>query len=238
MIGVTSKTGPTNGVGSFSRDAFTVQELKAFAKLLCVYLSRDEEDRQGIASMASIAVDADSTDDEIEAALETLGEGLYPTEAVDLSVDLDQEPDEQCVSKQMDSEEETFAKRLAHYMKSKKMSQVELAAAIGVGQPAISMMLSRNCRPQRRTVECIALALEVAPNDLWPGFRSPDNTQIGASAPNLSNAVLPTGVGRFDFLVSSGEAERISSLTKTRIRADALEDWPFPSDHTPRPVAA
>ncbi len=113
MSGVTSKTGPTNGVGSFSHDAFTAQELKAFARLLCAYLSRDEEDREGIASMASIAVDPDATDDEIEAALETLREGLYPTEAVDLSVDRDQEQVEECLSKQMDSEEETFAKRSA-----------------------------------------------------------------------------------------------------------------------------
>ncbi len=118
------------------------------------------------------------------------------------------------------------------------MSQVELAAAIGVGQPAISMMLSRNCRPQRRTVECIARALEVTPNDLWPGFRSAGNVQISASAHNLSSAVLSTNVGSFDFFVSSSDAERISGLTKTRIRSDALEDWSSPSDHTPRPVAA
>jgi transcriptional regulator with XRE-family HTH domain len=116
-------------------------------------------------------------DDEIEAALETLREGLYPTEPVDLEIDREQEPNEEAASKQMDLEEETFANRLDHYMKTKRISQVELATAIGVGQPAISMMLSRNCRPQRRTVERLARALEVPPNDLWPGFGSPDDAQ-------------------------------------------------------------
>ena len=76
-------------------------------------------------------------------------------------------------------EKSEFANSLDGHMKAKGISQVELAAAIGVGQPAISMMLSRDCRPQRRTVEKLARALGVPPNDLWPGFGSPDNALAG-----------------------------------------------------------
>ena len=48
------------------------------------------------------------------------------------------------------------------------MTQVELAEKVGIGQPAISMMLNRTCRPQKKTVQKLAAALGVAPVDLWP----------------------------------------------------------------------
>jgi len=182
MSAVNTKSGLSNGVASVTGDAVTMEELKAFAKLLRAYLSRDEEDREGIASMASIAIDPDATADEIEAALETLREGLYPTEPIDLEAGWELEPNEENVSKRMDLEEETFANSLDGHMNAKGISQVELAAAIGVGQPAISMMLSRDCRPQRRTVEKLARALGVPPNDLWPGFGSPENALAGGPA--------------------------------------------------------
>jgi transcriptional regulator with XRE-family HTH domain len=53
-------------------------------------------------------------------------------------------------------------------MEERGVTQTELAERIGVGQPAISNMLCRQCRPQKRTVEKIAAALEVAPEELWP----------------------------------------------------------------------
>ena len=53
------------------------------------------------------------------------------------------------------------------------MTQEQLAAKIGVGQPAISNMLNRQCRPQRRTVKRLATALDVSPEDLWPGIDIP-----------------------------------------------------------------
>lgn len=49
------------------------------------------------------------------------------------------------------------------------MTQDQLAEKIGVGQPAISMMLKRQCRPQKRTVQRLAEALGVAAEELWPG---------------------------------------------------------------------
>ena len=52
------------------------------------------------------------------------------------------------------------------------VSEEKLAEMIGVTQPAISMMLQRECRPQRRTIVRIAEALELDPQDLWPGFQA------------------------------------------------------------------
>ena len=68
----------------------------------------------------------------------------------------------------MDRQESTFAERLRDLMATKGITQVELAEKVGIGQPAISMMLNRTCRPQKKTVQKLAMALEVAPTDLWP----------------------------------------------------------------------
>ena len=118
-----TKSGVDHHVGSATSDSVSMEELKAFAELLRVYLNCREEDRRGIASMALIATDPNATEDEIEAAVETLREGLFPTEVFDLEID--REPEEEDVRNQMDLEEDTFASRLDHCMKSKGMSQVE-----------------------------------------------------------------------------------------------------------------
>lgn len=68
----------------------------------------------------------------------------------------------------MEEEERFFAANLARLLQEQKMSQAELARRVGVGPSAVSMMLSRRCRPQRRTVEKIAQALGVDVRQLWP----------------------------------------------------------------------
>jgi transcriptional regulator with XRE-family HTH domain len=50
------------------------------------------------------------------------------------------------------------------------ITQEELAKTVGIGQPAISNMLKRQCRPQKRTVERLAEALKLSPQDLWPNY--------------------------------------------------------------------
>ena len=69
----------------------------------------------------------------------------------------------------MDLEEETFANRLGAAMQAADLTQTALARRVGVGQSAISMMLNRQCRPQKRTVTRVAEALGVSPDALWPG---------------------------------------------------------------------
>jgi transcriptional regulator with XRE-family HTH domain len=68
----------------------------------------------------------------------------------------------------MDQEEATFAVRLREFMEKQGITQEQLAEKMGVGQPAISMMLQRNCRPQKRTVQRLAEALAVTAEELWP----------------------------------------------------------------------
>jgi transcriptional regulator with XRE-family HTH domain len=67
----------------------------------------------------------------------------------------------------MIEEEQTFAQRLSAFLTEKEMTQEQLASAIGVGQSAISNMLNRQCRPQRKTVARIAAALGIEPAELW-----------------------------------------------------------------------
>jgi predicted XRE-type DNA-binding protein len=71
----------------------------------------------------------------------------------------------------MDAEEADFAKRLRQLMEARNLTQAELASAVGIGQPAVSMMLNRACRPQKKTVLRFAEALGVGPEELWPGIQ-------------------------------------------------------------------
>ena len=73
---------------------------------------------------------------------------------------------------EMDKEEEMFAERLRAIMEEKGLTQTQLAESLKIGQSAISNMLHRQCRPQRRTVLRIAEALGVDPGDLWPAWHT------------------------------------------------------------------
>lgn len=68
----------------------------------------------------------------------------------------------------MDSQEADFAERLRNLMKTKHITQKELAKRIECSQPAISQMLNRKCRPQRKTLLKLATALNVDVRELWP----------------------------------------------------------------------
>jgi lambda repressor-like predicted transcriptional regulator len=93
-----------------------------------------------------------------------IGLDLVEAESIAPTVDPEAGP----LLKHMDQQEATFAERLRRLMDAKGITQSELAAKIGVGQPAVSMMLKRSCRPQRKTIEKIALALGVSAADVWP----------------------------------------------------------------------
>ena len=71
---------------------------------------------------------------------------------------------------QLDTQEATFAQRLRKILDEKNVTQEELAERIDCTQSAISKMLSRNARPQRKTILKMAQALNVEPTDLWPNL--------------------------------------------------------------------
>jgi len=75
------------------------------------------------------------------------------------------------VLSRMDEEEVNFAKRLRQLMEAKGLTQAQLADTVGIGQPAVSMILNRSCRPQRKTVLRFAEALGVSPDHLCPGIQ-------------------------------------------------------------------
>jgi DNA-binding XRE family transcriptional regulator len=73
---------------------------------------------------------------------------------------------------QIERVEAVFAATLERLMAERQLTQAQLAERIGVGQSAISMLLKRRCRPQRRTLGKLAEALGVPVDELWPGFSS------------------------------------------------------------------
>ena len=129
--------------------------------------------------MLQILDDPNTDEDDRDMTLFTLADALFPDASErKLRMDLEEleavgagyPEDARATSEEMDREEETFAGRLRDAMNRKGITQEQLALKIGVGQPAISNMLNRQCRPQRRTVARLADALDVAPSDLWPGI--------------------------------------------------------------------
>ena len=147
-----------------------------FSKVFRAYMECSDEVQELIREMVEVAEADDVTDDEKEAALATIEDALFPKSRTGgLGADLEEYQESATgpsrdVLNQMKLEEATFAERLSSLLEAKEMTQEDLAEAIGVGQPAISMMLARDCRPQRRTLEKIASALKVSPEELWPGY--------------------------------------------------------------------
>jgi lambda repressor-like predicted transcriptional regulator len=144
-----------------------------FAQVFRAFLEASGEVQEVIKSMVRVVNDPQVDDDDREAAIETLMEALFPaSHEGELGIDLD---DVQQVersgyteaSRSIALEEQAFANNLRHVMETRGVTQQQLAERIGVGQPAISMMLARECRPQRRTVERIAEALGVSADELW-----------------------------------------------------------------------
>jgi lambda repressor-like predicted transcriptional regulator len=143
--------------------------------VLRAYMECSDAIQHGVLDMVAILENPEASEDEKAAAEDTLIESLYPQYVKDdLGIDSvgyeelqrKTEPD---LEEELDNQEATFAKNLSAVMTKKGVTQSQLAEMVGIGQPAISMILARNCRPQRRTVEKIATALQMKPSDLWPG---------------------------------------------------------------------
>ncbi len=151
------------------------------AKFIRAYLECNESIQEVIRSMLEILDDPQADADERDMAMSTLADALFPQPykgqlGMDLEEserDASQESEElHGMTDEMDRQEASFAGRLAQAMKAQDLSQADLAKRIGVGQPAISNMLNRNCRPQKRTVFRLAEALNMAPDELWPGIKA------------------------------------------------------------------
>jgi len=147
--------------------------IRTFLEIKSAYDECDPDIRAVIDDMIAICANPEARDDQKRRALHTIIEALFPSLAVDLLEcvdDVRSRPDSIAYERELDSQEATFAERLRTTMQAKGWTQERLAERTGVGQPAISNMLNRQSRPQTRTVLRLAEALEVAPEDLWPGI--------------------------------------------------------------------
>lgn len=161
-----------DATSGFAREVFSI-----FAKCFRAYLECSGQVQGVIREMAEIVSSPESDEQEREMALGTLAEALFPEyDSGRLGIDIEEanracvenSPDGTEAQAELDRQEQAFADRLKEVMQQKGMTQAQLAERAGVQQPAISMMLNRNCRPQQRTVRKLAEALGVGPQELWP----------------------------------------------------------------------
>ncbi|MGL6075246.1 MAG: helix-turn-helix domain-containing protein [Fimbriiglobus sp.] len=132
-----------------------------------------------VVSMLGVLKDPQATPPEQKRALITIADALFPNPCEqDGQYGLDLFASESYAAaktrslanevNKMNSQEESFAERLKNLMALKRISQQELSVRIGCSQPAISQMLSRMSRPQKRTILKLAESLGVHPRELWP----------------------------------------------------------------------
>jgi predicted XRE-type DNA-binding protein len=148
---------------------------------LRAYIECSDEIQAGIREMLEILSDPNTDEDDRDMTLRTLADALFPNpHEGKLGMDLEESErlgaeysaEMRTALDEMNREEETFAARLRSVMESQEISQEQLAEKLKIGQPAISNMLNRQCRPQRRTVLRLAEALGVTAEELWPGIKS------------------------------------------------------------------
>jgi transcriptional regulator with XRE-family HTH domain len=113
----------------------------------------------------------------------------------------------------MSAQEAQFAQCLRALMAAKRISQHELAERVGCSQPAISQMLHRQCRPQKKTILKLAEALHVQPRALWPDIEVAE----------MLDAV--TSFQRDDYVMTCAEARVLADTAnrnRPKVRAKSL----------------
>ena len=156
-------------------------QVQGGAHLLQAFMECSTELQQHAKEMLKVLLDPEGNDEDRFLATSTLADLLFPNmhegdKLLGLDLKVAEEiatqssPEAAAVLAEMDREEEVFAVRLEEVMRDRGINQTELARRVGIGQSAISMMLKRACRPQKRTITKLAEALSVSPDELWSGF--------------------------------------------------------------------
>jgi lambda repressor-like predicted transcriptional regulator len=162
------------------------------AEFLRAYLECSSEIQSEIRQLLEVLNDPNTDKDDRDMTLFTLADALFPNpHEGKLGMDLEESErmgasysgETQAVLAEMDREEASFAERLRDAITRRGMTQETLADKLGIGQPAISNMMTRQCRPQRRTVLRLAEALGVSPDELWPGIPQNQVVKTEPSAP-------------------------------------------------------
>ena len=145
------------------------QSIRTFIAMESAFEQCDDAVKQVMHDMIEIYRNDEASPTEKEMAISTICEALYPGQSVDDLQVFDDlvRTDADGRNADMILEELHFSEKLQALMTSRGMTQAQLAEATGVGQSAISNMVNRQCRPQRRTIAKIAAALGVEPSELW-----------------------------------------------------------------------
>ncbi len=176
-----SKNAVTHGIDRFSNETMNTMsqnQTREPQTLASAFLRI----RQTTLEMLRIIEDRDSSPDERDRACRTIRESLMLAESSEntgvpltahralapLRQDL---PD---LESRLDSREASFWRKVHEIMKSRAITQLQLADRLGITQPAVSQMLNRRCRPQRSTIMSLATALGVEPGELWPDLEVSD----------------------------------------------------------------
>ncbi len=162
----------------FPTTKFSSEGNLSVSAILATFLKLDASKQEAIREKVEVAVDPaagtaqrEDAEKAIVAALKLAGD---PRSSVRVLTREELLSGEQlALRERMDQQESEFAERLCRLMAERQMTQAELARHIGVGQSAVSMLLSRKCRPQPRTLGKIATALGVSVEDLWSGKVGP-----------------------------------------------------------------
>ncbi len=145
--------------------------IQTYIQVKNAYDECDPGIREQIDEMCAIISSDDASPEQKQRAMHTVLEALFPAFTPDITQvlqGLQALPESKTYEQELDAQEATFAERLRAVMRAKDMTQEQLAEKIGVRQSAISNMLNRQSRPQRRTVKRLAEALGITPEELWP----------------------------------------------------------------------
>lgn len=187
-------------------------EMPARQRFLRALAGCSDEQQEVVFRMFRVVESEQSTPSERKRALMTIADALFlnPDNEGEYGMDL---ADSESLAAEdysrlasevagLDSQEADFAERLRGLMTSKNVTQQELADRIGCSQPAISQMLNRKCRPQRRTILKAADALGVRPQELWPDLEVVEMLDAVAS------------FQQDDYVMTEAEAEALKDSSK------------------------
>ncbi|MEW4526380.1 MAG: helix-turn-helix domain-containing protein [Maioricimonas sp. JB045] len=151
-------------------DVATRSELVSGIRFLRAYRECSAEIQRMIDRMVEIVADPEVDADEKEHALDTIAEAVSRFNIADLDRadrEFCQTSEATVAEAELLQQEVGFSSTVRQMMAERHLTQERLAELTGVSQPAIANILSRNCRPQQRTIEKFAVALGVSPDQLW-----------------------------------------------------------------------
>jgi len=161
-----------------------LEACKGFAACLPRYLGCSAPVQAVVRDLVQLFNDSTIEAEERQRILQALAVTLYrnhehqPAERREPSPARPTVPEEETWRKRLEQEEAVFVTRLKRLMGERQLTQ-----------PAISMLLARKYRPQRRTVRLLAQVLGVPEDELWP---EPAPREVGSHANGAGPVATPS----------------------------------------------